>query len=78
MRRYRLWLYVALAFGGLVYSGSMASADVCAIGFPVHHHASIWLHGKKLAKCGADGVGCKCVSCYAWNGGVYSTCYPLY
>ncbi len=78
MLRFRLALSVALALAAFAFVGSSARADVCAIGFPVHHHASIWLHGHKIAMCGPIGVGCKCVSCYAPGGGVYSSCYPVW
>jgi hypothetical protein len=78
MRRNRLSLYLVLALAALVYSGSNASAQSwCAVQTAVNSHASIWLNGKKLTQCMAGAAGCKCVSCYAPGGSVYSVCYPL-
>ena len=75
----RRWLSVccALALVGLVYSGSNARAESCAVQLSVNNHASIWLKGKKLAQCQSGAGGCKCVSCYGFGGSVYSACYPL-
>jgi len=75
MRR-SLYIAVALAFSALVYSGSIASAEPCTIGLHVNKGAWILYKHKKLAQC-LSGMGCKCVSCYDWNGTVYSACYPL-
>jgi hypothetical protein len=77
MLRFRLALSVVLALAVVAFAGSFARADVCAVGYPLHARASVWLHHHKLAQCGG-GTGCKCVSCYGWSGGVYSVCYPTW
>jgi hypothetical protein len=46
MRRSRLLLYVALALSGLVYSGSNAWAQRCAVQLSVHPYATVFLLGK--------------------------------
>jgi len=76
MRRIRLSLCVAVALSALAYSGAQAAGLNCAVGITVNNKASIWLHHPKLASC-SGAFGCKCVSCYDWNGTVYSACYPL-
>jgi hypothetical protein len=80
MRRCWLSLCAGLALAGLVYSGPSARADTwnasCAVNLSVHNHAWVLLHGKRLTQCSGDN-GCKCVSCYNWDGTVYAACYPL-
>lgn len=78
MSRYRFSLCLALALAaGLVYSGSQAFAQACAVGMNVHNHALILLHHHPIAQCNGGPGGCKCVSCTNWNGSVSSVCYPL-
>jgi hypothetical protein len=81
MRRW-LSLCAALAFSGLVYSGSSAWADswggACAVNLSVHNHAWIVLHGRRLTQCMSGDYGCKCVACYNYDGSVSAVCYPLY
>jgi len=78
MRRFRLLMYFALALSGLVYSGgSNAWAQVCTVQLSVHPYATIFLYGRPIAHCVPGPAGCKCVSCWAPNGGVYAACYPL-
>jgi hypothetical protein len=77
MRRIRLALCAALALSAFGYSGSSAWAGACAVQLAVHNHASIWLNGKRLAQCVSGASGCKCVSCYNFDGSVYAACYPL-
>jgi hypothetical protein len=77
MGRYRFSLCLAVTLAaGLVYSGSQAWAQACAVGLNVHPHAWILLHHHRLTQC-TGGAGCKCVSCTTWNGSVTSVCYPL-
>jgi hypothetical protein len=76
VRRFRLSLYFAFALSGLVYSESNAWAQRCAVQLSVHPHASIWLWGRPVAHC-VSGGWCKCVSCWAVNGGISAACYPL-
>ena len=66
----------AVALSALAYSGAQAAGLNCAVGITVNNKASIWLHHHKIASC-SGAFGCKCVSCYDWNGTVYSACYPL-
>ena len=49
MRRSRLLLYVALALSGLVYSGSNAWAQRCAVQLSVHPYATVFLWGRPIA-----------------------------
>jgi len=78
MRRFRLLLYFALALSALVYSGgSNARAQMCAVQLSVRPHATVFLHKRPIAHCVPGPAGCKCVSCWAPIGGVYSACYPL-
>ena len=81
MRFYRL--AICLAVIGLTmslgYSTSQAQALpslACAVGLNVHPGAWILLHHRPIARCTSNG-GCKCVSCYNFNGSVSSVCYPL-
>lgn len=76
MRRYRLSICLAVALSALSFSAANALPFMCAVGTSVNNHARIMMHGKMLAQC-AGNVGCKCVSCYALDGSVSSTCYPL-
>ena len=77
MRRYRFSLCLAVTLAaGLVYSGSQAWAQACAVGLNVHPHAWILLNHHRLAQCTAA-AGCKCVSCTNPGGSVTSMCYPL-
>jgi hypothetical protein len=75
MRR-SLYIAVALAFSALIYSGSIASAEPCAIGLKVNKGASILYKHKKLATC-TGAMGCKCVSCWNLDKTVSSTCFAL-
>ena len=77
MRRSRLLLYVALALSGLVYSGSNAWAQRCAVQLSVHPYATVFLWGRPIAHCMSGAGGCKCVSCWGLNGAVNAACYPL-
>jgi hypothetical protein len=77
MRRRGLLLCMAIALtAGLVWSGSPAAAEPCAVGVNVHNHARIVLKHKSLAQCNSA-AGCKCVSCYNLDKSVSSACYPL-
>ena len=51
MRRSRLLLYFALALSGLVYSGSNAWAQRCAVQLSVHPYATVFLWGRPIAHC---------------------------
>ena len=79
MRRFGLSLSLAVALSGLAYSAALAQGwpSACAVGLNVHPHARIVLHHRTIANCASGTAGCKCVSCYAWNGSVFSACYPL-
>ncbi len=77
MRRFGLSLGLAVALSGLAFSAAQAWPGVCAVGLNVHNHARIVLHHRTIARCMAGSAGCKCVSCYDWNGSVYSACYAL-
>src|SRR4029077_1664879 len=77
MRRSRLLLYFALALSGLVYSGSNAWAQRCAVQLSVHPYATVFLWGRPIAHCMSGAGGCKCVSCWGLNGAVNAACYPL-
>jgi hypothetical protein len=80
MRRYRL--SICLAVVGLAmslgYSTSQAQGlpGACAVGLNIHPGAWILLHRHPIARCTSNG-GCKCVSCYNFNGSVSAVCYPL-
>ena len=79
MRRSRLALFVVLAMSVLAYSGSNAWAQAaCAVNLAVHPHARILLHHKTIAQCVSGAAGCKCVSCYGFDGAVYSYCNSLW
>jgi hypothetical protein len=67
---------VGLAMG-LVWSASQASAEPCMIMANVHNRAWTALHRHRLTQCNSGQAGCKCVSCYNFNGSVSSACYPL-
>jgi hypothetical protein len=43
----------------------------------VHSGAWVVLKGRRLTQCQGGPAGCKCLSCYNWDGSVYSACYPL-
>jgi hypothetical protein len=75
MRR-SLFIVLAFAFSALIYSGSFASAEPCAIGLKVHSGASILYKHKKVATC-TGAMGCKCVSCWNLDKTVSSTCFAL-
>lgn len=77
MRRYRLPLYFVFALSGLVYSGSNARAQVCAVQLSVPNHAWVTLYGHRLAQCVAGDAGCKCVTCPGIFTPVYTACFPL-
>jgi hypothetical protein len=47
MRRSRLLLYFALALSGLVYSGSNAWAQRCAVQLSVHPYATVFHVGSR-------------------------------
>ena len=77
MRRYRFSLCLAFTLtAGLVFSGSQAFAQACAVGLNIHPHARILLNHHTIAQCNAA-AGCKCVSCTNLGGSVSSVCYPL-
>jgi hypothetical protein len=81
MRLYRLAMCLAvigltMSFG---YSTSQAQALpslACAVGLNVHPGARILLHHHTIAQC-TGAAGCKCVSCYNFNGSVSALCFPL-
>ena len=56
MRRSRLLLYFALALSGLVYSGSNAWAQRCAVQLSVHPYATVFLWGRPIAHCVSGAV----------------------
>ena len=82
MRFYRIAIFLA-ALGlttSLGYSPSQAQALpslACAVGLNVHLGARILLNHHTIAQCTAGGAGCKCVSCYNFNGSVSALCFPL-
>jgi hypothetical protein len=81
MRVYRLAVYLAvivltISFG---YSKSQAQALpslACAVGVNVHPGARILLNHHTIAQC-TGAAGCKCVSCYNFNGSLSALCFPL-
>ena len=82
MRRYRLAMCLAVIglTMSLGYSTSQAQALpslACAVGLNVHPGAWILLHHRPIARCMSGGAGCKCVSCYNFNGSVSALCFPL-
>jgi hypothetical protein len=78
MRQYVPSVCIAIALAvGLVYSTSQALAQACAVGMNIHHGAWIVLHHQPLTRCVSGAAGCKCVSCYNFNGSVSAVCYPL-
>ena len=78
MRRYRFSLCIAFTLAaGLVFSGSQAFAQACAVGLNINPHARILLNHHTIAQFVGGPGGCKCVSCANWNGSVTSICYPL-
>ncbi len=78
MSRRRLGLFVVIATFVLAYSGSNAWAQACAVNLWVHPHAKIVLKHRVLAQCVSGAAGCKCVSCYGLDGGVYTYCNSLF
>jgi len=79
---YRLATYLAVIVLtiSLGYSTSQAQALpslACAVGLNVHPGARILLSHHTIAQCTAGGAGCKCVSCYNFNGSVSALCFPL-
>ena len=81
MRVYRL--AVRLAVIGLTMSAGYSTSQVqalplaCSVGLNIHPGARILLHHHTIAQCTAGGAGCKCVSCYNFNGSVSALCFPL-
>jgi hypothetical protein len=79
MRRFSMFLAIVGLAMSLGYSTSQAQALpslACAVGLNVHPGAWIVLHRHPIARCTANG-GCKCVSCYNFDGSVSALCFPL-
>jgi hypothetical protein len=81
MRVYRLAMCLAVIglTMSLGYSTSQAQALpslACAIGLNIHPGARILLNHHTIAQC-TGAAGCKCVSCYNFNGSVSALCFPL-
>lgn len=79
MCRYRISAVLAMLglAVGLVYSTPQALAQACSVGMNIHNGAWIVLHHQPLTRCVSGAAGCKCVSCYTFNGSVSAVCYPL-
>ena len=81
MRVYRLAMCLAVIglTMSLGYSTSQAQALpslACAVGLNIHPGARILLNHHTIAQC-TGAAGCKCVSCYNFNGSVSALCFPL-
>ena len=72
----RHFICLAVAMSALAFSGAQAAGINCAVVYPTHPKATLWLHHHKIAACHNAG-GCKFVACYDWNGSVYAAGYPL-
>jgi hypothetical protein len=78
--RLAMSLAVIVLTMSLGYSTPQAQALpslACAVGLNVHPGARILLNHHTIAQCTAGGAGCKCVSCYNFNGSVSGLCFPL-
>ena len=81
MRVYRLAMCLAVIglTMSLGFSTSQAQASpslACAVGMNIHPGARILLNHHTIAQC-TGAAGCKCVSCYNFNGSVSALCFPL-